>query len=84
MNTIKTLTTIAIAAASIGASARTVTVALDGDWYLQAGTVTSSTDLVRVFDGVAVIASHAARVSAERKQASDTPAFNAPSMMVMK
>lgn len=67
MNTIKTLTTIAIAAASIGASARTVTVALDGDWYLQAGTVTSSTDLVRVtystgpqIDGRAIFQSYLA------------------------
>ena len=48
MNTIKTIAAIAIAAASIGASARTATVTLDGDWYLQAGTVTSSMDLVRV------------------------------------
>lgn len=48
MNLIKTLAAIAIAAASICASARTVTVTLDGDWYLQAGTVTSNMDLVRV------------------------------------
>lgn len=48
MNLIKTLAAFAIAAASISASARTATVTLDGDWYLQAGTVTSSMDLVRV------------------------------------
>lgn len=67
MNTIKTLAAIAIAAASIGASARTATVTLDGDWYLQAGTVTSSMDLVRVtystgpqLDGRAVFQSYLA------------------------
>lgn len=48
MNLIKTIAALAIAAASIGASARTATITLDGDWYLQAGTVTSSMDLVRV------------------------------------
>lgn len=48
MNPIKIIATIAIAAASIGTSARTATVTLEGDWYLQAGTVTSSMDLVRV------------------------------------
>lgn len=67
MNLIKTLATLAIAAASIGASARTATITLDGDWYLQAGTVTSSMDLVRVtystgphLDGRAVFQSYLA------------------------
>lgn len=67
MNLIKTLTALAIAATSIGASARTATITLDGDWYLQAGTVTSSMDLVRVtystgpqLDGRAIFQSYLA------------------------
>lgn len=67
MNLIKTLAAFAIAAASISASARTATVTLDGDWYLQAGIVTSSMDLVRVtystgpqLDGRAVFQSYLA------------------------